>query len=89
MKVSLTEEKEDSLTDQMKKDSEFQSKRKQLIVVSILLMAISLSDAQLKEANTFIFKIDFSNTAAFGWMMFFGVIVPRIQLRSATLAYAA
>ncbi|MFQ1850850.1 hypothetical protein ACK36A_13130 [Aeromonas veronii] len=87
MKVSLTEEKEDSLTDQMKKDSEFQSKRKQLIVVSILLMAISLSDAQLKEANTFIFKIDFSNTAAFGWMMFFGVIVIIIRYYSFAFKY--
>ncbi|MCF5901534.1 hypothetical protein [Aeromonas veronii] len=87
MKVSLTEEKEDSLTDKMKKDSEFQSKRKQLIVVSILLMAISLSDAQLKEANTFIFKIDFSNTAAFGWMMFFGVIVLIIRYYSFAFKY--
>ncbi|MGE6105736.1 hypothetical protein ACLHZT_19305 [Aeromonas veronii] len=87
MKVSLKEEKEDSLTDQMKKDSEFQSKRKQLIVVSILLMAISLSDAQLKEANTFIFKVDFSNTAAFGWMMFFGVIVLIIRYYSFAFKY--
>ncbi|MCX9105558.1 hypothetical protein [Aeromonas veronii] len=87
MKVSLTEEKEDLLTDKMKKDSEFQSKRKQLIVVSILLMAISLSDAQLKEANTFIFKIDFSNTAAFGWMMFFGVIVLIIRYYSFAFKY--
>ena len=63
MKESLKEEKEESLTDQMKNDSDFQSKRKQLIIVSVLLMAMSLSDASLKEANTFIFKIDFSNSA--------------------------
>ncbi|MGL6312142.1 hypothetical protein ACSZMD_21115 [Aeromonas veronii] len=71
----------------MKKDSEFQSKRKLLIVVSILLMAMSLSDAQLKEANTFIFKIDFSNAAAFGWMVFFGVIILIIRYYSLAFKY--
>ncbi len=87
MKESLKEEKEDSLTDKMKKDSEFQSKRKQLVVVSILLMAMSLSDAQLKEANTFIFKIDFSNSAAFGWLVFVGVIVLMIRYYSFAFKY--
>lgn len=80
-------EPEESLTDQMRNDSEFQSKRKQLVVVSILLMAMSLSDAQLKEANTFIFKIDFSNSAAFGWMVFFGVIVLMIRYYSFAFKY--
>lgn len=80
-------EPEESLTDQMRNDSEFQSKRKQLVVVSILLMAMSLSDAQLKEANTFIFKIDFSNSVAFGWMVFFGVIVLMIRYYSFAFKY--
>ncbi|NEX81743.1 hypothetical protein [Aeromonas rivipollensis] len=87
MKESLKEEKEDSLTDKMKKDSEFQSKRKQLIIVSVLLMAMSLSDASLKEANTFIFKIDFSNSAAFGWLVFVGVIVLMIRYYSFAFKY--
>ncbi|MEI4979548.1 hypothetical protein U1499_13825 [Aeromonas caviae] len=76
-----------SLTDKMKNDSDFQSKRKQLIIVSILLMAMSLSNAQLKEANTFIFKIDFSNSAAFGWMVFFGVIVLVVRYYSLAFKY--
>ncbi|WP_349918169.1 hypothetical protein [Aeromonas veronii] len=78
-----------SIKDQMKNDSEFQSKRKQLIAISVLLMAMSLSDAQLKEANTFIFKIDFSNSAAFGWMVFFGVIVLIIRYYSLAFKYHA
>lgn len=80
-------EKEESLTDKMKNDSEFQSKRKQLIAISVLLMAMSLSDAQLKEANTFIFKIDFSNSDAFGWMVFFGVIVLIVRYYSLAFKY--
>lgn len=87
MKESLKEEKEESLTDKMKNDSDFQSKRKQLIIVSILLMAMSLSDASLKEANTFIFKIDFSNSAAFGWLVFVGVIVLIIRYYSFAFKY--
>ncbi len=80
-------EQEESLTDKMKNDSEFQSKRKQLIAISVLLMAMSLSDAQLKEANTFIFKIDFSNSAAFGWLVFVGVIVLMIRYYSFAFKY--
>ncbi|MFQ2773186.1 hypothetical protein ACK3Y4_20950 [Aeromonas caviae] len=80
-------EKEESLTDKMKNDSEFQSKRKQLIAISVLLMAMSLSDAQLKEANTFIFKIDFSNSAAFGWLVFIGVLVLMVRYYSFAFKY--
>lgn len=87
IKKLLTEEKEESLTEQMKNDSDFQSKRKQLIVTSVLLMAMSLSDAQLKEANSFIFKIDFSNSAAFGWMVFFAVIVLIVRYYSLAFRY--
>lgn len=76
-----------SLTDEMKNDSDFQSKRKQLIAISVLLMAMSLSNAQLKEANTFIFKIDFSNSAAFGWMVFFGVIILIVRYYSFAFKY--
>ncbi|MGL6384990.1 hypothetical protein ACSZM4_02525 [Aeromonas caviae] len=87
IKKFLTEEKEESLIDKMKNDSEFQSKRKQLIIVSVLLMAMSLSDAQLKEANSFIFKIYFSNSAAFGWLVFVGVIVLMIRYYSFAFKY--
>ena len=80
-------EQKASLSDEMKNDSDFQSKGKQLTVVSILLMAMSLSNAQLKEANTFIFKIDFSNSAAFGWMVFFGVIVLMVRYYSLAFKY--
>lgn len=80
-------ELKEPLTDQMKNDSDFQYKRKQLIAISVLLMAMSLSDAQLKEANTFIFKIDFSNSAAFGWLVFVGVIVLIIRYYSLAFKY--
>jgi len=87
IKKLLTEEKEESLTDRMKNDSDFQSKRKLLVATSVLLMAMSLSDAQLKEANSFIFKIDFSNSAAFGWLVFVAVIVLMIRYYSLAFKY--
>lgn len=45
--------------EKMTSDDEFKSKRNQLTIASVLLMTMSLSDAQIKEANTFIFKIEF------------------------------
>jgi len=73
--------------EQMKTDDEFKSKRNQLTIISILLMAMSLSDAQIKEANTFIFKIEFSNTHAFGWLVLLGVIVLTIRYYSVAFKY--
>ncbi|WP_273761218.1 hypothetical protein [Aeromonas hydrophila] len=73
--------------EQMKTDDEFKSKRNQLTIISILLMAMSLSDAQIKEANTFIFKIEFSNTHAFGWLVLLGVIVLTVRYYSFAFKY--
>lgn len=73
--------------EQMKTDDEFKSKRNQLTIISLLLMAMSLSDAQIKEANTFIFKIEFSNTPAFGWLVLLGVIVLTIRYYSFAFKY--
>lgn len=73
--------------EQMKDDEEFKSKRNQLTIISILLMAMSLSNAQIKEANTFIFKIEFSNSPAFGWLVFLGVIVLTVRYYSFAFKY--
>lgn len=73
--------------EQMKTDDEFKSKRNQLTIISILLMAMSLSDAQIKEANTFIFKIEFINTHAFGWLVLLGVIVLTVRYYSFAFKY--
>jgi hypothetical protein len=42
-------------------DKGFQSKRKLLVVVCIIFLAINLTGATIEEANTFLFKIKFSN----------------------------
>lgn len=73
--------------EQMKTDDEFKSKRNQLTIISILLMVMILSDAQIKEANTFIFKIEFSNTHAFGWLVLLGVIVLTVRYYSFAFKY--
>ncbi|WP_429013052.1 hypothetical protein [Aeromonas hydrophila] len=80
-------EYKDILIEQMKTDDEFKSKRNQLTIISILLMAMSLSDAQIKEANTFIFKIEFSNTHAFGWLVLLGVMVLTVRYYSVAFKY--
>lgn len=51
----------DQFREAMDSDKAFQSKRKALIFVSLLLLALIASGAQVKEANTFIFRIEFSN----------------------------
>lgn len=73
--------------EKMTSDDEFKSKRNQLTIASVLLMTMSLSDAQIKEANTFIFKIVFSNSHAFGWLVFLSVIVLTIRYYSFAFKY--
>ncbi len=60
-------------------DDRLASKRKILIISSLLLLAISLSGASIKEANTFIFRVEFSNHSGLTYLL--GVTVFFMLLR--------
>ncbi|MFL9706255.1 hypothetical protein [Aeromonas veronii] len=77
------------LIDNMKEDSDLNTKRKLLVIVSILLMAMSVSGATLLEANTFIFKAGFANSKGLGYLLFLGVITLTIRYYSAAYQYHA
>lgn len=79
--------KTDKLIENMKEDSELSSKRNLLIVVSMLLMAMSVSGATLLEANTFIFKIGFENSKGLGYLLFLGVVTLTIRYYSVAYQY--
>lgn len=51
----------DEFRSAMDSDEGFKSKRRALVLFSLLLLAISVSGAVIKEVNTFIFKIEFTN----------------------------
>lgn len=55
-------------------DEGLQSKRKLLVMVCVTFLALNLSGATLEEANTFIFKITFSNYAGLSYLFVAGVI---------------
>jgi hypothetical protein len=50
-------------------DEGFKSKRRALIFTSLLLLALILSGAEIKEANTFIFKIEFTNHSGLKYLL--------------------
>ncbi|WP_156941210.1 hypothetical protein [Cobetia crustatorum] len=50
--------------ERLQNDKGFSTKRRQLVYVSLIILAINLSGAQIKEANTFLFKIEFLNEGA-------------------------
>lgn len=58
----------------MDEDKSFQSKRKALVLVSLLLLALVVSGAQIKEANTFIFKIEFANHDGLRYLLVASVV---------------
>ena len=51
----------DEFRNAMDSDEGFKSKRRALVFFSVLLLAITVSGAVIKEVNTFIFKIEFTN----------------------------
>ena len=59
----------------MDEDKSFQAKRKALVFVSLLLLALVVSGAQIKEANTFIFKIEFANHEGLNYLLVAAVVV--------------
>ena len=54
-----------SLTEQINNDVTLASCKKTLIILSSILLALTFSGAKVTEANTFIFKITFSNPTGF------------------------
>ncbi|MNZ02308.1 hypothetical protein D3C78_189480 [compost metagenome] len=71
----------------MNEDSDLRAKRKLLIIISVLLMAMSVSGATLLEANTFIFKIGFSNTEGLGYLLFIGNLTLTVRYYSVAYQY--
>lgn len=75
------------LIENMKEDSDLNTKRKLLVIISVLLMAMSVSGVTLLEANTFIFKVGFTNSKGLGCLLFLGVVTLTIRYYSAAYQY--
>jgi len=58
----------------MDNDAGFKSKRRALVFVSLLLLALVVSGAEIKEANTFIFKIEFTNHVGLKYLLVLAVL---------------
>lgn len=57
----------------MDADDGFKNKRRNLFLLSILLIAIVVSGADIKEANSLIFKIEFTNHENLQWLLIAGI----------------
>lgn len=77
----------DDFREAMDNDKAFQSKRRALIFVSLLLLALVVSGAQIKEANTFIFKIDFTNHEGLRYLLVFSVLACALRYYSYSERY--
>lgn len=55
-------------------DEQLTAKRRALVSVSLLLLALSLSGAAIKEANTFIFRIEFTNHEGLTYLLAAAVV---------------
>ena len=64
----------DQYRDNIDKDEGLAAKRCALVIVSLLLLALSVSGASIKEANTFIFRIEFSNHVGLTYLLGAAVI---------------
>lgn len=71
----------------MDDDKGFQSKRKALVFVSLLLLALVVSGAQIKEANSFIFKIEFSNHEGLKYLLVAAVMACALRYYSYSERY--
>lgn len=79
----------DRTLEKLHEDTELSSKRKLLLIISVLLIAMSVSGANLVEVNTFIFKVNFSNTLGFSLMFFIGVLILILRYYSVANPYHA
>lgn len=66
------EEKSD-LSIALDQDENFKSKKRLVVILSAVLLVLIYSGAEIKEANTFIFKIDFKHQGGLGWLLAFAI----------------
>lgn len=62
-----------NLADEIDNDKGLISQRRLLVTMSILLLALNFSGAKIKEANTFIFKIEFANHSGLKYLLILSV----------------
>ena len=70
----MSEEKLSEYREKLDGDQGLQSKRKLLVGLSVLLLAINFTGATFKEANTFIFKIEFTNQSGLSYFLLLAVV---------------
>lgn len=68
-----------SIIEKIDKDEGLRSKRKVLVIISLVLLALSVSGAKIEEVNTFIFKINFENYFGIGILLVFSVLFLMIR----------
>jgi len=68
-------------------DEGLQSKKKILSILSILLIAINFTGAKFQEANTFIFKIEFTNQDGLSHLLLLSVVFSLIRYFSHAHVY--
>lgn len=69
----------DEYREKLDGDEGLAAKRKAVVIVSLLLLALCVSGAAIKEANTFIFRVEFSNHAGLTHLL--GAAVAFLMLR--------
>jgi hypothetical protein len=67
-------EKAPSITEQIDNDEGLKSKRKMLIIVSLITLALTFADAKIEEVNTFIFKLSFGNNGGITFLLVCSIV---------------
>lgn len=75
------------LTAAIDSDEGLKAKRKLLIVVSSVLLALSFSGATIDEANTFIFKIKFANQNGLGILLVLSIVFLMVRYYNYAVVY--
>lgn len=75
------------LSKEIENDLGLRSKRKLLIIVSLILLAIQFSGASVVEANTFILKLSFSHQNGLAFLLLISVIFLLIRYYSYARKY--
>lgn len=73
---------EESIKDEIDQDYGLKSQKRLLTIVSIILLAMSLSGTKIVEANTFILKLEFTNQEYLAHLLFLSVIFLMIRYHS-------
>jgi hypothetical protein len=80
-------EEKSEIAESIDNDDNFKSKKRIVVVLSIIILSLVFTGAELKEVNTFIFNFEFKHQEGLGWLFLMATLVSLLRYNNYARPY--